>query len=141
MFRPDVIVRAIDRPEFRIAVRVKAGHFDVAEVANQLQQYMKAMACPLGLLVTPQKTHIYEETYRSTPNSIRDFAVVNTPQLLGTSSPLVNEAALQQAVWRWLETMTQHPGMPMHHSGDLVRVEDRLLPVMVDAELAVTGLR
>jgi hypothetical protein len=141
MFRPDVIVRAIDRPEFRIAVKVEAGRFDVNEVASQLQRYMKAMACPLGLLVAPQKTHIYEETYRSTPNSIREFAVVNTPELIGTPGSIANEAALQQAVWRWLETMTQHPGIPMHHSGDLVRVEDRLLPVMVDAELAVTGLR
>lgn len=141
MFRPDFIVRAIDRPEFRIAVEVKAGRFDVDQAASQLQQYMKAMACPLGLLVTPRETHIYEETYESTPNSVREFAVTDTPSLIGTPGPVESGPELERAVWHWLETMTQHPGLPLHQRDDLIRVEDRLLPAMVDAEVTATGFR
>lgn len=141
VFSPDVIVRANDRPDVRLAVEVKVGQVDLDKAARQLRDYMSAVACPLGLLVTPRQTHVYQETYSDNPDSIRELAVVETPVLIGTRGISENELELEGAVRRWLETMVRHPGVPLHHVGEVARVEDHLLPAMVDAEVTVTGLR
>lgn len=140
-FSPDVIVRANDRPEVRLAIEVKVGQIDVEKAARQLRGYMSAVACPLGLLVTPRQTHVYQDTYSDNPNSIRELAVVETPALIGTRAIHENELELEDAVRRWLETMVRHPGVPLHPAGEVARVEDHLLPAMVDAEVTVTGPR
>ncbi|HYO58046.1 hypothetical protein [Archangium sp.] len=141
VFSPDVIVRANDRPDVRLAVEVKVGQVDLDEVARQLRDYMSAVACPLGLLVTPRQTHVYQETYSDTSDSIREFAVVETPVLIGARGIGENALELERAVRRWLETMVRHPGVPLHRAGEVARVEDHLLPAMVDAEVTVTGPR
>jgi predicted RecB family endonuclease len=141
VFSPDVIVRANDRPDVRLAIEVKAGQVDVQEAARQLRAYMSAVACPLGLLVTPRETHVYQETWSENPDSIRELAVVETPVLIGTRGISENEWELEGAVRRWLETMVRHPGVPLHRGGEVARVEDQLLPALVDAEVTVTGFR
>ncbi|KFA93053.1 hypothetical protein [Archangium violaceum] len=141
VFSPDVIVRANDRPDVRLAVEVTVGQVDLDKAARQLRDYMSAVACPLGLLVTPRKTHVYQETWSDNPDSIRELAVVETPVLIGTRGISENEVELEGAVRRWLETMVRHPGLPRHRVGEMARVEDHLLPAMVDAEVTVTGFR
>jgi hypothetical protein len=141
VFSPDVIVRANDRPDVRLAIEVKVGQADLDDAARQLRAYMRAVACPLGLLVTPRETHVYQETYSDGSDSIRELAVVETPVLIGARGLSENECELEGAVRRWLETMVRHPGVPLHHVGEMARVEDHLLPAMVDAEVTVTGLR
>ena len=141
VFSPDVIVRANDRPDVRLAIEVKVGQVDLSEAARQLRAYMSAVACPLGLLVTPRETHVYQETWSDGPDSIRELAVVETPVLIGTRGLSEDERELEGAVRQWLETMVRHPGVPQHHAGDMARLEDHLLPAMVDAEVTVTGLR
>jgi hypothetical protein len=122
-------------------VEVKSGSTNLDEAARQLQEYMTAVACPLGLLVTPRETHVYQETYSGSADSIRELAVVETPVLIGARDLSTNERELEWAVRRWLETMVRHPGVPQHRAGEAARVEDYLLPAMVDAEVTVAGPR
>lgn len=141
VFSPNVIVRANDRPDVRLAVEVKASPANLDEAARQLHGYMSAVACPLGLLVTPQQTHVYQETYSDASDSIRELAVVDTPLLLGVRELSGNERDLERTVRRWLEAMVRQPGVPLHRAGEAARVEDYLLPALVDAEVTVAGPR
>jgi hypothetical protein len=141
VFRPDVIVRGTDRPLLRLAVGIKTEKEDLDETARQLRQYMSGEACPLGLLVTPEETHVYQETYSDGPDSIRELAVVETPVLINARGVIDNGPELERAVRRWLETMARQPGVPLHRGGEAARVEDYLLPAMVDAEVTVVGFR
>ncbi len=126
VFRPDVIVRGTDRPSPRLAVGIRSQRDDLEQVARQLQQYMVGEACPLGLLVTP---------------SIRELAAAETPVLLDTRGALENGPELERAVRQWLETLIRQPGIPLHRAGEAARLEDHLLPAMVDAEVTVVGFR
>ncbi len=141
VFRPDVIVRGTDRPLLRLAVGIRPRGEDMDQTARQLWHYMAGEACPLGLLVTPERTHVYQKAYSDTPDCIRELAVVETPVLLDTRGVLENGPALESAVRQWLETLVQHPGVPLHREGEAARVEDHLLPALVDAEVTVVGFR
>jgi hypothetical protein len=141
MFRPDVIVQGTDRPQLRLAVEINTERAHLDESARQLRQYMSDEACPLGLLVTPKETHVYQETWSDTPDSIRELAIVETPVLIHARGIIEDGPALERAVRQWLETMARHPGIPLHHTGEAARVEDYLLPALVDAEVWVTGPR
>lgn len=141
VFRPDVIVRGTDRPQPRLAVGIRTRGDDLDQAARQLRQYMVGEACPLGLLVTPERTRVYQKTYSDTPDSIRELAVVETPVLLDTRGVLENGPELERAVRQWLETLIRQPGVPVHRAGEAARLEDHLLPAMVEAEVAVVGFR
>jgi hypothetical protein len=141
VFRPDVIVRGTDRPLPRLAVGIRTRREDLTQAARQLRQYMVGEACPLGLLVTPERTHVYQKTYSDTPDSIQELAVVETPGLLDTRGVLENGPELESAVRRWLEALVRHPGVAPHRVGEAARVEMHLLPAMVDAEVTVVGFR
>ncbi|WNG62284.1 hypothetical protein F0U59_52000 [Archangium gephyra] len=110
-------------------------------MARQLQQYMVGEACPLGLLVTPERAHVYQKTYSDSPDSIRELAVAETPVLLDTRGALENGPELERAVRQWLETLIRQPGVPLHRAGEAAQLEDHLLPAMVDAEVTVVGFR
>lgn len=138
---PDFIVRAIERPEFRLVAEVKSGSFDREDVTRRLRRYMEANACPLGLLVTPQKTHVYQDTWSKPPDSIRELAVVDTHELLGARRSLENERELVEAVREWLEAMCRAPGVPRHHTGEIAQLETHLAPALVEAELLRVGFR
>jgi hypothetical protein len=141
VFRPDVIVRGTDRPLPRLAVGIRTRRDNLEQAARQLGQYMIGEACPLGLVVTPERTHVYQKTYSDTPDSIQEFAVVETPALLDTRAALENGPELERAVRQWLEALIRQPGVPLHRAGEAARVEDHLLPAMVDAEVTVVGFR
>ncbi len=141
MFRPDVIVRAIDRPEVRLVVEVKTGRVNLEETAHQLRQYMHAIACSLGLLVTPRQTYVFQETYTDAPDSIREVAVMDTPKLLGVRELADDGPALERAVQRWLEAMARRPWSSGRGDSELARLEDSLLPALVDAEVTLAGPR
>jgi len=141
VFRPDVIVRGTDRPLLRLAVGIRTRTDDLDQAAQQLWRYMAGEACPLGLLVTPEWTHVYQKTYSDTPEAIQELAVVETPVLLDTHGVLENGPLLESAVRGWLETLVRHPGLPLHRAGEAARIEDHLLPALVDAEVTVVGFR
>ncbi|WP_143196077.1 hypothetical protein [Archangium sp. Cb G35] len=110
-------------------------------MARQLQQYMIGEACPLGLLVTPESAHVYQKTCSDAPDSIQELAAAETPVLLDTRGALENGPELERAVRQWLETLIRQPGLPLHRAGEAARLEDHLLPAMVDAEVTVVGFR
>lgn len=141
VFRPDVVVRGTDLPLLRLAVGIRTRGDDLAQAARQLRQYMVGEACPLGLLVTPERTHVYQKTYSDTPDFIQELAAVETPVLLDTRGAVENGPELERAVRQWLETLVRHPGVPVHLAGEAARIEDHLLPAMVDAEVTVVGFR
>jgi hypothetical protein len=141
VFRPDVIVRGTDRPQPRLAVGIRTRSDDLDQAARQLRQYMVGEACPLGLLVTPERTHVYQKTYSETPDSSWELAAVETPVLLDMHGVVENGPTLERAVRQWLENLIRQPGVPLHREGEAARLEDHLLPAMVDAEVTVVGFR
>lgn len=140
-FQPDFVVRAADRPETRIAVEIKAGHFDLEEAVHQLREYMQDTACPLGLLVTPRETQAYQEELAESPVSIHKLASVETQVLLGVAHPIEGERELGEAVRQWLENLCRAPHRPRRRNGELGRLERSLLPAMLDAQVAQVGPR
>lgn len=140
-FRPDIIVQGTDRPQLRLAVELTLGSAPLGEAARKLRQYMRDEACPLGLLITPEEAHVYQDTYSATSESIREIAVVKTPMLLRTTQALASGPELERAVLGWLEALTRHLGGSRPLEGEVARVEERLFPALVDAEVMVAGPR
>jgi hypothetical protein len=141
VFRPEVVVRGTDRPLMRLAVGIKTREDDLDEAARQLGRYMTGEACPLGMLVTPEKTHVYERTWSAPPESIEELAVVETPVLINARAVIEDSRELEQAVRQWLETLARNPGVPLHHEGEAARVEERLFPALVEAVVTAVGFR
>lgn len=141
VLRPDMVVQGIDVPQFRLVVSIKMSKDGLNEATRQLGEYMNGEACPLGLLVTPEKTHVYERTWSDAPDSIEEFAVVETPVLINTRGVLENRLELERAVRQWLETLARKPGVLLHHEGEAAQVEEYLLPSLEDAVVTVVGFR
>jgi hypothetical protein len=139
-FRPDFIVRDADLPRFRVVVEVKGGRSDPNRAARQLHEYMRAYACPLGLLVTPRETHLYEESYLDEPESIRESLVVDTVALLESQGVIERERDLEDAVQQWLEGVARRMQVRPRPSDERVaQVEQRLLPALVGGEVATAA--
>lgn len=141
VFRPDVIVQGVDRPQLRLAVEIRRNEVHMEEASRRLRHYMHEEACPLGLLVTPEWTRFYRETYSDAPDSIRELAVVETSRLLHVSRTIVDDSDLERTVLKWLKTMLRQSGSASHRKQPVSWVEEQLLPALVDAEVMVAGPR
>ena len=142
MLRPDFVVLGIDVPEVRVVVEVRARAFDLSKTEQELKEYMRAVSSPLGLLVTPRWTRVYEDTYRDEPDRICTIAEADTAALIRMRGPVEDERQLEDAVRSWLDYMVRHPGVRLHRKDvALTRVEDYLVPQVVQARVAVTGPR
>ncbi len=60
---PDIIVTFPDSPRVQIAIVALLNDKTVEGAAQQLRRYMIKMSCPVGLLISPEKLHIYRNPY------------------------------------------------------------------------------
>jgi hypothetical protein len=105
-FEADVVVMARDVPDVRLVAEVKRDIGDIATAAAQLRQYMLARKCSLGLLVTPERTRIYRDTFADfTEGSVQLVGEFSTAELLDLDEAPADERALQEAVREWLDRM------------------------------------
>jgi hypothetical protein len=141
MLLPDMVVQGTDVPRFRLVVSIKMSKDGLDEATRQLGEYMTGEACPLGLLVTPKETHVYRRIWSDSLDAIEEFATVETPLLLNTRGIIENRLELERAVRQWLETLVRNPQVSLHREGEAARVEEELLPSLVDAVVTVVGFR
>ena len=104
-FEADVLVLARDVPDVRLVAEVKRNIGGDAEA--QLRQYMLARRCSLGLLVTPERTRIYRDTFADfTEGSVQLVGEFLDGRVAKTSKEfLLTSAPLQEAVREWLDRM------------------------------------
>ena len=87
-----------------VEVKRRGESIDKSSV-EQLGSFMTRNNCPLGLLVTPDQTWLFRNTYEI-EDAIEEIAQFDTPTLLGVSETPDSEAELEQLVGRWLESLT-----------------------------------
>jgi hypothetical protein len=105
-FEADVLVMARDVPDVRLVAEVKRNIGNVGDAEAQLRQYMLARRCSLGLLVTPEHTRIYRDTFADfTEGSVQLVGEFSTAELLDMDEAPADEHALQEAVREWLDRM------------------------------------
>jgi hypothetical protein len=103
--RADLVVLAPDLPERRLMVEVKRSGLDHSAALARIKSSMLGSNCPVGLLVTPERTWLLRNTYES-EDSIRVTGDYPTVTLLGIAEVPDNERELESIVERWLEFLT-----------------------------------
>jgi hypothetical protein len=103
--QPDIIVLAPDRPDFALVAEIKQLSSNTDAIEAELQDFMLGNRCSVGLLVTPSKTWIYQDSFRDQSRaSIRKVGELDTNEILGLKgSP--TEFELFHAVRDWLERL------------------------------------
>ncbi|MGH7268803.1 MAG: hypothetical protein ACREJ3_00090 [Polyangiaceae bacterium] len=105
-FEADVVVMARDVPDVRLVAEVKRNIADLGAAEAQLRQYMLARKCSLALLVTPERTRIYRDTFADfTEASVQLVGEFSTAELLDLTAVPSDERGLQEAVRDWLDRM------------------------------------
>lgn len=105
-FEADVLVMARDVPDVRLVAEIKASLGDRAGVESALRQYMLDRRCSLGLLVTPETTLIFRDTFADfTASSIELVGEYRTNELLALDAAPTESRALQAAVIDWLDRL------------------------------------
>jgi hypothetical protein len=105
-FQADIIVMAPDVPDVTLVAQIKKGRFDEQATEAHLKEYMLRRKCSLALLVTPEKTRIYRDTFADfTPASITLVGEYGTTEVLGVDVVPEDERGLHDAVQGWLERL------------------------------------
>ena len=65
VFQPDILVSGPDG--ISLVVEAKTTLPDLKSAEEQLQMYMIGMACPLGMLVTPERMWLHRNLFSSPP--------------------------------------------------------------------------
>jgi hypothetical protein len=105
-FEADVIVLSHDVPEVRLVAEVKRTIPNLAEAEAQMRRYMLDRRCSLALLVTPERTRIYRDTYTDyTDATVQFVGEFSTAELLDLERVPTDERALQDEVREWLDRL------------------------------------
>lgn len=136
MLTADIVVLAPDLPQTRLAVEVKRGAFDRGEAIRQLKAYMIGKACPVALLIAPDRTWMLHDTYEDfDESSIQEAGEYSTAALLGIDEVPDDEQELVAIVEAWLERLTSGSATNVHRE---VRrdVSRYLLPAVTEGRVA-----
>jgi Uma2 family endonuclease len=112
-FHPDIIVTDRDGPD--VVLVVETAIRDVRSAEGQLKEYMTAMKCPVGILVSPDRLWLYEDRYLdSSAESIRPVANFDVSNVLGfkpSESTHNSELEFEAKVQSWLEGLRTEAGL------------------------------
>jgi hypothetical protein len=90
--------------EVALVAEIKESVADLETAEKELRKYMVSRQCPVGMIVTPEHTWVYHDTFADTPGeSIARVGEFITSELLRVRSAPRDERALQRAVQAWLE--------------------------------------
>ncbi|MGO9837352.1 MAG: hypothetical protein ACLP1X_24420 [Polyangiaceae bacterium] len=141
-FEADVVVMARDVPDVRLVAEVKRNIGDLRDAEVQLRQYMLARKCSLALLVTPERTRIYRDTFADfTEGSVQLVGDFSTAELLDLDEVPTDEHALQEAVREWLDRMAASwPSALPRAGGARAPVVQYLVPEVADGRVSSGSL-
>jgi len=111
-FRPDFfIVEAGSPTKIMLVVEAKLGTDSKEAGESQLKQFMLAMSCPVGLLVTPTQISIYRDTYTErSEGSIERMGPYPVPSNWAVAKAVggggARELEFEQRVRSWLEQVS-----------------------------------
>jgi hypothetical protein len=126
--RVDLAVFAKDYPEARLVMEVKSGvstppEQDVA--VKQVTRHMWGANCHYGIVMTPTKTYVLRDDFRTTgPESIRVTDVLATPTLLGKLWPggeSTSGERLELLAREWLQRLTTSYQAALPDDPDVLR--------------------
>jgi hypothetical protein len=141
-FEADVLVMARDVPDVRLVAEVKRHIGDIRGAEAQLRQYMLARKCSLGLLVTPERSRIYRDTFADfTEGSVQLVGDFSTAELLDLDEVPSDEHALQGAVREWLDRMASSWPSALPRTGAArAPVVQYLVPEVADGRVSSGSL-
>ncbi|MHB8878880.1 MAG: hypothetical protein ACYC8T_34700 [Myxococcaceae bacterium] len=143
---PDVLVLAPETPTAMLAVEVKS-RFIVEEdelpvLASAIRGYLRALGCPVGLLVTPESTWCFSGPGSPVDEAERGaFAKVPTSDLLRASRQAASEQELELQVVGWLERITVSPALVMPTRPDVFQLVRDVIGPLVEGGRIVVGPR
>ncbi|HLL52775.1 MAG TPA: hypothetical protein VK447_04455 [Myxococcaceae bacterium] len=110
-FRPDIVVTSADGSGVSLVAEVKLALPNRSKTELQLKQYMAGMRCPVGVLATPDRLWIYNDTYSDkgldSIESVGEFPY--TWSRGGVDSPSRDPAMFEQEFQSWLERLSEEP--------------------------------
>jgi hypothetical protein len=141
-FRPDVLVMEPDHPALALVAEVKASVPDLKGAEGQLKEYMSARQCPVGMIVTPERTWVYHDTFADGPHeSIERIGEFVTADLLRLPSAPSDERALTHAVRTWLERVASSWMDALPPSVEVRRsLLTHLVPAVMEGRVSSGGL-
>jgi hypothetical protein len=105
-FEADIVVVAREVPDVRLVAEVKHAITDLGGAEASLRRYMLDRRYSVGLLVTPERTRIYRDTFADfTPQSVELVGDYATNDVLNTDAVPTDEHDLQDAVREWLDRL------------------------------------
>jgi hypothetical protein len=142
VFEADVIVLSHDVPEVRLVAEVKRTIVDLAEAEAQMRRYMLDRRCSLALLVTPERTRIYRDTYADyTDATVQLVGEFPTADVLDLQQVPTDESALQDAVREWLDRLAiSWPSAVPKNDAARVPVLRYIVPEVTDGRVSSGSL-
>lgn len=93
-------------PDVRLVAEVKGTIANLGDAEASLRRYMLDRKCSLALLVTPERTRIYRDTFADfTDASVQLVGEFSTADLLDLAEVPRDERSLQDAVREWLDRL------------------------------------
>jgi hypothetical protein len=131
-FQPDIIVTGPDGVMLVVEAKASLPNLELSE--EQLKQYMSAMQCPTGVLITPAHIWVYRDLYTTrTPQSIQRIGEFDTKGLWQQPPP-TEPTSFEVFVQQWLERLAQQPAreLPPHISGAF---REYVVPAVINGEV------
>jgi len=141
-FEANVIVLSHDVPEVRLVAEVKRTIANLADAEAQMRRYMLDRRCSIALLVTPERTRIYRDTYTDyTDATVQFVGEFSTADLLDVEQVPTDEHILQDAVREWLDRLAiAWPSALPKNDAARVPVLRYLVPEVADGRVSSGSL-
>ena len=147
VFDPDIVISVRDGTDLLLVAETKSGRTSpdaLGAAENQLRQYMIAMRCGLGMLVTPKTLRIFRDSYRGyTPDSIElvgDFPFPAGAQEEGETNQR-SGVKFETLVQRWLEGLRDQSTRKKLASPLREAIEEHIVPVLRVGEIRAAHAR
>ena len=146
-FEPDVIVTASDGLGVSLVAEVKLSLRDKSQAEEQLKRYMVSMRCPVGLLVTPEKLWIYNDSYSgpglASVDCMGEFPLFGLRVLQTDVAAFPSQAAfaLEQAFQRWLEGLSMESERQKLPPDLREALEEYVVPALNEWQVRAAGPR
>ncbi len=146
MLRPGIIVTSPDSSEIRLIAETELAVKDMQQSENDLKQYMRAVGCPIGLLVTPAKLRIYNDQYLSDSlDSIQlasEFDISNTLNFRSREpQEEEREFLFEQKVQSWLERLASNLDLSEYERSLQEALRWYVVPALLDGTIQAGGPR
>ncbi len=141
---PDIVVESPESPpQALLAVEVKAGATAAGIAETQLKSYMVRQSCPVGVLVTAEKTVFLRNRYTGVDGeTVQEIGECRTRELLGIppDHSALAESYLLQRVEQWLEGI-QLGSRKSWPAGAQEAIESFVVPSVIGGVVRAAGPR